>query len=153
MSERKDEQWLDDQLRQVVNGAKPVLDAEQWKRKYSKEYQTLLSRSRESGQPNTGASRIVRWVLESSIRRFAVAAVVVGVVGVLLIGRLGPDTQRPVTGSSSIAQSPDKMMTMMSLQAAYRQGGTEALDRQFDQALRMLGPRTTSMSLKELLEG
>jgi hypothetical protein len=43
------------------------------------------------------------------------------------------------------------MMTMMSLQAVYRRGGTEALDRQFDKALEMLGPRTTSMSLKELL--
>jgi hypothetical protein len=58
-----------------------------------------------------------------------------------------------VTKPPAAVASPAQMMTMMSLQAAYQRGGTEALERQFDQALKMLGPRTTSMSLKELLQG
>jgi len=153
MSERHNEEWLDRELQRVVNGAKPAFDAGQWKRKYPKEYQTLLSRSQQPVQTGRGAGRIVRLVLGRLLGKLAVAAVLIAVAGVLLLGRLGPQSHRPPTGPSSVTGSPAQMMTMMSLQAAYRQGGTEALNRQCDKALKMLGPRTTSLSLKELLEG
>lgn len=152
MSERKDERWLDEQLKQAVDGAKPVFDAESWQGKYSREYHTLLSRSGGAAHVGAGAGRIVRLVLARPWGALAVAATLIVVAGVLLLGRLGPDSHRAAPGPTRAALSPAQMMTMMSLQAAYRQGGTEALERQFDQALKMLGPRTTSISSKELLE-
>jgi hypothetical protein len=44
------------------------------------------------------------------------------------------------------------MLTAMSLTMVYRRGGIEALERQCEQAIEMLGPRPTSLSLKQLLE-
>ena len=150
MSERKDEKWLDHELRRAVDGTTPVFAAEAWKQKHRAEYEMLLSRQTTSGPLHAGTNRSLRLVLSSPFRGLAVAAAVMVVGGILLLGRLEPDSH-PVPGRNPPAQSPAQMMTMMSLQAAYRQGGTEGLEQQFDRALKMLGPRT-SMSSKELLE-
>jgi hypothetical protein len=150
MSERKDEKWLDEQLQRAIDGATPVFDAQAWKQKHRAEYEALLSRRGAAKTAGRGKPHVVgvgRW-----FGGLAVAAAVIVVAGVLLLGRRGPDAH-PVTKPPAAVASPAQMMTMMSLQAAYQRGGTEALERQFDQALKMLGPRTTSMSLKELLQG
>jgi len=151
MNEHKDEKWLDGQLQRVVNGSTPAFDAESWKQKHRDEYRVLLSRGSVGKQPASHAGRTVRVVFGSWIGRLAVAAAVLVAIGILLIPRLGRRPDTLPAGLPPVAKSPAEMMTMMSLQVAYRRGGTEALDRQFDKALEMLGPRTTSMSLKELL--
>jgi len=153
MSERKDEKWLDSQLQRAINGSTPAFDAESWKQKHRDEYQVLLSRGGEGKQSVSNAGRTVRVVWGSWIGRLAVAATIAVAVGLFVLSRDGHGPGQPAGSPRSMAKSPAKMMTMMSLQAAYRRGGTEALDRQFDKALKMLGPRTTSISLKELLEG
>jgi hypothetical protein len=153
MSEQQDKRWLDEQLRQVVNGTTPRFEAESWKQRYAKEYQMLLTRGRQASPSSGTPGRIVPLLRKGSFTKLAVAAALLAVAGVLLLGRLGPNSHQPPTEPPSVAESPARMMTMMSLQAAYRQGGTEALNRQCDNALKMLGPRTTSISLKELLEG
>lgn len=153
MSERKDEKWLDKQLQRAVNGSTPAFDAESWKQKHRDEYQALLSRGGKGKQSVSNAGRTVRVVLGSWVGRLAVAATIAAAVGLFVLSRDGHGPDQPARSPRSMAKSPAKMMTMMSLQAAYRQGGTEALDRQFDKALEMLGPRTTSISMKELLEG
>jgi hypothetical protein len=149
MSERKDEKWLDRELQRAVEGTTPVFDAQAWKQKHRAEYEVLLSRREAAKVAGWGKTHLVgvgRW-----FGALAVAAAVIVVAGILLLGRRGPDSHL-VTRPPAPAASPAQMMTMMSLQAAYQQGGTEALERQFDQALKMLGPRTTSISSKELLE-
>jgi hypothetical protein len=151
MSERKDEKWLDKQLQQVVNGSTPAFDAQAWKQKHRDEYQMLLSRGRASKQSASNAGRTVRVVLGSWIGKLAAAATIAVAVGLFVLGRNGHGPDKPPASPGPMAQSPAELVTVMSLQAAYRQGGTEALDRQFDKALKMLGPRTTSISLKELL--
>ena len=88
MSERKDEKWLDEQLQRAVDGATPVFDAQAWKQKYAREFQTLLGRSGQPGQSGTG--RTVRLVLRGSIGKLAIAAAVLATVGVLLLGRFAP---------------------------------------------------------------
>jgi hypothetical protein len=151
MSERKDEKWLDNQLRRVVDGTTPVFDAESWKRKHSREFQTLL---RRSGQPDqSGTSRTVRLVLRASTGRLAVAAAVIAAAGILLVGRFGPGPGRPVTAPQSVdLQSPARMVSLISLSAAFRRGGIDELDRQCDRALERLGPRPNSVSMQELLK-
>lgn len=150
MSERKDEQWLDKELRRAVDGTTPVFDAQAWKQEHRAEYDTLLSRRNSTKMARQGMPRPA--VLGRWFGALAVAAAVIVVAGVLLLSRPGPDSHRPTPGPAAPAPSPAQMMTMMSLQAAYQHGGTEALERQFDKALKMLGPRTTSISSKELLE-
>jgi hypothetical protein len=151
MSERKDETWLDDQFQRAVNGATPVFDAQAWKRKYSKEFETLLCRN---GRPRRfGTGRIVRLVLKGSIGKFAIAAVVMAAAGILLVGRFGLRPDRPTPGPQPVVQqSPAQMVSMISLSTAFRSGGMEGLDRQCEQALEKLRPRPTSVSMQELLK-
>ena len=151
MSVRKDEKWLDEQLQRAVNGAKPVFDPQTWRHKYAREFQTLLGRG---GQPSRlGVGRPVRLVLRGSIGKLAIAAAVLAAAGVLLVGRFGSTRVQPVPGRRPGAQpSPAQMVSMISLSAAFRQGGMEGLDKQCDRALERLGPRPNSVSMQELLK-
>ncbi len=148
MSQRKDEKWLDQQLQRAVNGETPAFDAQAWKQKYAREFQTLLGRS---GKPSpSGTGRAVRLVLRGSIGKLAIAAAVVATAGIFLIGRLEPGLDRPKARPDST--SPAHMVSMISLSAAFGQGGMEGLDKQCDRALERLGPRPTNVSMRELLK-
>jgi len=151
MSERKDEKWLDGELRRVIDGATPEFDAEAWKRKYPAEFQAVLARGtkgRKAGRP-----RIVRFVLGHPGAGVAVAAAIVIAAALLLRGPTEREPQKPVPDDRrTIARSPAQMVTMMSLTLAYRHGGTEALDRQLDEAVGMLRPRSATMPMHELFD-
>jgi hypothetical protein len=151
MSEHQDEKWLDAQLRQAVDGTTPVFDAEAWKQKHAKEFQTLL---RRSGQLDRSAtSRTARLVLRSSMARLAIAAAVIVAVGILLVGRFVPGPVKPMAKSDPAGlQSPAQMVSMISLSAAFRRGGIDELDRQCERALERLGPRPNGVSMQELLK-
>jgi len=152
MSERKDEKWLDDELRRVVDGAAPEFDAETWKRKFPDEFQALVSRGRQDVQEQRGGRRlIVRLRFARPLVGLATAAAIVVVAAVLFVGPGQHEPQDLPGGSQPAAQSPAKIVTMMSLSMAFRQGGTEALNRQFDEALRKLGPRPNGVSVANLL--
>ncbi len=145
MSERKDEKWLDERLQRAVDGSTPVFDAQAWKQKYAREFQTLLGRGGQRSQ--FGAGRVVRLILGGSLGKLAIAAVILLAAGLLLIGRFEP---APVPALPQ--QSPAQIVSMMSLSAAFRQGGMEGLDKQCDRALERLGPRPNSVSVQELLK-
>jgi hypothetical protein len=148
MSEHKDERWLDEQLQRAVNGTTPAFDAQAWKQRYATEFQTLLGRSGHSSRSGTG--HVVRLMLRGSIGRLAIAAAVVATLGIFLIGQLEPVPDRPTVRPDST--SPAQMVSMISLSAAFRQGGMEGLDRQCNRALERLGPRPNSVSMQELLK-
>jgi hypothetical protein len=142
MNNKTDKDWLDKQLRRQINAAKPDFDAEQWKQKYRKQYETLISRV-GSEQKEAGPRR---WVLRSAL---AAAAAVVIAVGYGLICRPG----HYGTGSSPrepAPPSPARIVTMQSLSSAFRQGGMDALNEQLDEAVEALGPRPTEASIAEL---
>lgn len=101
--------------------------------------QTIRNRS---GRHKSNAARII--TLSRMIKPVAAAAVLVVSIG-LLISRLGPGEQ-PQT-----PESPADMVTAMSLRMAYREGGMEALERQCDHAVKVLGTSSRSMSLGDLL--
>jgi hypothetical protein len=150
MSERKDEKWLDEELRRAVDGAAPEFDAEAWKQKYPDEFQAVVSRGRQSVQDQR-RNRVVRLRFGRPLFGLATAAAIVVVAAVLFVG---PGRQEPPdrgSGPQPVAPSPAKIVTMMSLSMAFRRGGTEALNRQFDQALRKLGPRPNGVSVANLL--
>jgi hypothetical protein len=142
MSERRDEQWLDDQLKRAVGGRTPVFDAEAWKQRHPGEFQTLLARGGQ-GQLSLSPGTFWRRVFLGPFGRFAapaaIAAVVVGLI--FLAGRPDTSQQGSPTVGSPTAESPADMVSLMSLTMAYRQGGDEALNRQLDTALNELGPR------------
>jgi hypothetical protein len=151
MNERKDEKWLDEQLQRAVDGTKPVFDAEAWKRKYAGQFRTLLHRGGQLDQPRAG--RPVRLVLRGSIARLALAAAVVATAGVLLVGRFGSTPAPPTLDRPPVVgPSPAQMVSMITLSAAFRQGGIEELDHQCERAFERLGPRPSHVSTQELLK-
>lgn len=154
MSEqKKNEQWLDAELRRVINTTEPEFDAEAWKQKYAKEYETLQERGRSATVASAAGRRTI-WI--GSMGKLAVAATILIAVAILFMQRPPREAQEPEAGTSAWASSPAKMVSMMSLARAYRQGGEDALNQQLDAALSKLGPRPNGLSMAELyrdLEG
>ena len=151
MKEQENDKWLDELISRTVNSEKPRFDAEQFRKKYPAEFQKLLSRAaQDSGPQETGF--LVGWprIIRSPFVRLAAAAVIIVAI-VLFIPRSAPDrpASEPVAGAP---RSPAEMMTGMSLTMAYRRGGMEALDRQLDETIRLLGSGQPKLSMRDLLE-
>jgi hypothetical protein len=89
-------------------------------------------------------------LLASKVTRLAAAALIIVAIGFVghRISREHTDAQ--ITSES--ARSPAEMLTFMSLTMAYRQGGIEALEKQCEQAVELLGPRIKDLSIGGLLE-
>jgi len=150
MNEQRDEKWLDELISQTINTKKPQFDAEKWKERYPDEYQMLESPSEHLSY--TGRPSIWRIVRKSPIAKVAAAAVIIVGIGLLaFFVHRGPDEQGGPVKVPAVAKSPAEMMTAMSLTIAYRHGGIEAVEKQFEKALEMLGPRPAKITVKELL--
>jgi hypothetical protein len=80
----------------------------------------------------------------------AVAAIIIAIS--LFFGRDGRKPEIPTTRHREIIQET-KLISMMSMRLSYQQGGFEALDRQFRDTLDVLGPRSSSISMQDLIEG
>ncbi len=143
MSQRRDENWLDDELRRAIDTTNPQFDAEAWKQKYAVEYQTLVARL---GKPPS-SKRPIRFV----ITRYAIAAVILIGVGVLLTRTPEPGEREPAPRPGPTVTSPAEMTSMMALRAAYRQGGQDALEQLLDTAMEKLGPRPSETPTLRLL--
>jgi hypothetical protein len=141
MSQRKDEQWLDDQLRRAIHGSTPRFDAEAWKQKHPEEYQGLVARrERRAGWRKP----------HPTIARLAVAAAIVVATGLFVLSRSTHGPDQPPTPPEWATGSPVEMMTMRSLRLAYEQGGFDGLDRQLQSTLDEFGPRSLGVPRWEL---
>jgi hypothetical protein len=150
MSTQRDNDKLDELIFRTINTEKPHFDAEKWKQKYPDEYQTLISRkdkTASSRRPN-----IWKVIFDKPAAQVAAAAAAILVVG-LLIGRGRQNPVEPAGKSPIISQPPAKIISIASMRMAYQQGGLDALDKQLGDTLDVYGPRSSSVSIQELLEG
>jgi hypothetical protein len=148
MNKQRNEKWLDELISRTINTEKPQFDTEKWKQKYPAEFQTLLSRKAKGDsirQPN-----ILKVFLKSPLTKIAAAAVIIVAIS-FFIAHQGPSEQSDTTTVSKAAKSPVEMMTALSLERAFRRGGIKAVENQCEQALKLLGSRTASLSYRELL--
>jgi hypothetical protein len=148
MTAQNDGDKLDKLISKTINTEKPQFDAEKWKQKYPEEYQTLISRREKATlvhQP-----KIWRIIFGKPAAQLAAAAAVVVVAG-LLFSRYRQKPDIPAAKPPLIAQSPAKIITMASMRLTYQRGGFDALDKQFRDTLDVLGPRSSSVSIQELL--
>ena len=90
--------------------------------------------------------------MKSKITKPAVAAAVIIIAVGFLVVQDGPIEQAPDQTKVQIIESPIKMITALSLNLAYRQGGMAALEAQCDRADELLGPRPNGSTVWELLE-
>jgi hypothetical protein len=144
MNERN-EKWLDEQLKKTIDSGKVEFDGEQWKRKYSAEYQELISRAAK--RPNVQRFSWVRLL----VRMAAVIAIVTFVV--LLTHRQSDKRVEPTVANAVQLEdrSPAMMMSRLSLMLAYNRGGLDAVDEQCKKAYELLGQKNTNVSIGELL--
>jgi hypothetical protein len=106
--------------------------------------QTIRAKSADH-KPST--ARIV--TLSRMMKLTAAAAVII--VGIsLYIAHQGPSEQTDTTVSKA-TKSPAEMQATLSLSIAYRRGGIEAVDRQCQKAIEMLGPRPAEITIQQIL--
>jgi hypothetical protein len=139
----RNEKWLDEQLKKTIDSGKVEFDGEQWKRKYSAEYQELISRAGRRSNV-----RRFSWV-RPLVRVAAVIAIVAFVI--LLTHRQSDKRVEPTVAAFVEDRSPTKMLSALSLSLAYRQGGLDAVDEQCNKVFKMLGQKNTNVSIGELL--
>lgn len=146
MSERKDEKWLDGELRRAIEQADVRFDGDAWKRRHAKAYEMLATRRGQQGAV-THRRQKIRFARAA---RLAIAAAIVGAVALALIVTRPQANERPGSSSPPHRDKASADVTFLSLRTAYRQGGEEALNRQLDTAQETLGPWPDRSSLRDL---
>jgi hypothetical protein len=146
MSNHKNDKWLDELIGRTINTTKPEFDSEKWKQKYHKEFQTLVSRAEKS---STTMIRLAD-ILKKPITKLAAAALIILATSFFMI-HLGPGEKVVTTDVTTFSKSPAELLTVASLNMAYRRGGIEALEQQCDEAVDKLGPQPAKITIKELL--
>jgi hypothetical protein len=147
MNEQRNEKRMDELISRTINTEKPQFDAKTWKQKYPDEYQVLLARAAK-GDSNRQPT-ILKVILKSPLTKIAAAAVIILAVSFFSIHQDPGNQEQP--GIAEVTKSPVEMMTAISLERAFRQGGIEAVENQCEQSLKLLGTRTDGLSSQELL--
>ncbi|MHC4477308.1 MAG: hypothetical protein ACYTEL_16800 [Planctomycetota bacterium] len=142
MSEHDSEDVFEEDVRRLIESSVQATDADQ---DAAFEQNVVGSVLAEVAQARA-AARAGRIRL---IGRLAAAAVIVVAVGLLL--HLSLDEQTETAKNSKVTRSPVEMLTAMSLNIAYRRGGMDAVEKQCDEAFRLLTPPPRSLSLEQLL--
>ncbi len=148
MNKQRNEKRLDEIISRTINTEKPQFDAEKWKQKYPAEFQTLLSRKAKGDSARQPS--ILKVIFKSPLTKLAAAAVIILAVSFFSTHQ-DPGKQAGTATVPKVTKSPVEMMTAMSLNIAYRKGGIEAVDRQGEKVIKMLGPRPATITVTELL--
>lgn len=136
----------DENIEKFVKDAKPqVTTGSSMDKRTLDDSYTAMDRTIQS-RADAHRLSLPRVILPSRAVQFATAAVIVIAAVGLFIGRGGRTPNGPTAQVPTAAQSPAKIVSMMSLRTAYRQGGMDALDEQLRDTLNVLGPPSLSVS-------
>ncbi|MHC4435482.1 MAG: hypothetical protein ACYTBS_26940 [Planctomycetota bacterium] len=111
----------------------------------------VLDDSFEAMDEATGALSPARRTLRNRMAGLAAAALIILRVG-LLSNQFAPSEQEP-PNTRRVAKSPAEMLSVLSLNMAYRRGGLEAVDDVSNEAFKMLDSKPAGVSVRELLAG
>lgn len=114
--------------------------------------QNLLDALAKQSRQRPQSFKIWRTIMNSRMTKLsaAAAALIILAIGFFMI-HLGPGEKVDTAEVPQVTKSPAEMLTVASLSIAYRKGGLEAIEAQFDKALEKLGPRPAKITVKELL--
>jgi hypothetical protein len=143
---KQDDKLLDELISRTINTTKPEFDSEKWKQKFPKELKMLISRAEKT---SPAAVRLQN-ILKNPITKLAAAALIILAIGFLMV-HLGPSEKVNTTDVTTVTKSPAELLTVASLNIAYRRGGIEAVEQQCDEAVDKLGPQPAKITIKELL--
>jgi len=140
-------------IEKLVRRGKPiVLTGEQMDKQTLDDSYAAMKETIESPSKDY-ESGIFRTAVQSNvIKLIAAAAIIIMAIG-LFLDRNRHAPEITTTRHREVVQTEAKLTSMMSLRLSYQQGGFDALDEQFRDTLDVLGPRSSGISMKELLEG
>ena len=147
MNKQRNEKWLDELISRTINTEKPQFDVEKWKQKYPDEYQKLLSRAAKGD--SIRQPKILKVILQSPLTKIAAAAVIIVAVSFFITHQDPGKQEQPNIVEAT--KTPTEMMTAMSLTITYRKGGMEAVEEQYNEAYKQLGPRPRNLSVEQIL--
>lgn len=133
---------LEDKIKGGLGGTERPFDFEAFKQRYPDQvslYQAQVQRKRN--QPFRLRLQLGRCV------KLAVAALVLVTVGISLMNM----DQTEVKAPPPRHEPAPSTMSVFALNRAYRAGGLDAIDEQYEKAFAKLGPRTSSMALSNVL--
>lgn len=93
---------------------------------------------------------IERTIVKSKIIKFAAAAVIIVVISLFIVHQ-GPGEKTDTVIASISTKSTAELLTVASLNMAYRRGGIKAVEQQFEEAVDKLGPWPAKITVKQLL--
>jgi hypothetical protein len=126
-----------------------VIDSESNKRVFSNILQAFeKSTAKELAQADQ--HNIWRIIFRNPLTKLAAAAAIILAVS-FFSAHQDSSEQTDTTKISKITKSPAEMMTTMSLRITHRRGGMEAVEEQYSEAFRLLGPRPGSLSVEQIL--
>ena len=95
--------------------------------------------------------RIWRMFWKHPITKPAAAAVIIIAVGFFAVYQ-APDEQIETAGILEASKTPAEMLTLASINAAYRKGELEGVENHYQRVLEMMEPWPSKISIRELLE-
>lgn len=140
---------LNERIRDAIGREGLKFDFDKWKEGHQSQIEQFkASVSKKSAAPSQVS--IWRIVAKSRLTRFSAAAVILVVAGLFFIHDR-PTRQTQDYARVEVAKSPIEMITPMSLNLAYRRGGLEAVERQYDEAFKNAGPRPAKLTIEDVL--
>ena len=83
------------------------------------------------------AKRRIHIFIRSKIAKLAVAAVIIFAISLFFVGH---DREKQIESYTKEVKSPAELMTLISINIAFRDGGIEAVEKQFDMAEKKVRP-------------
>ena len=87
---------------------------------------------------------------KSIIMGLAAAAIIILVIG-LLVFHSEPEDIVDIPKVPVVTQSTEDMMSLLSINLAYNRGGLDEVEKQYEKAIKKMGPRPEQITITELL--
>ena len=133
---------LEKMIEQAIGGGHAELDFDAWQEKHQTQIR-LFQTQCDTGRPARSRRSLPGWAVATA------ATLVIGIG--LLIWQFLPQPSTPPQLRIAAAKTPGEMMSLIHLNAAFRSGGLEAVEDQYEEAYARLGPRL-GLELGDLFE-
>ncbi len=148
MKPKKEKRNLDERIRSAIGTEEVTFDFDKWKAGHQNQIEQFkASVSSESAEP----AQLSTWLIiaKSRFTKFAAAAVII--IGVGFFIRFNPPAEQiDDTAVVAVGKTPAQMVSLASLNLAYRRGGMEAVDKQYEKAFKRTGPRPVKLTIEDL---
>ncbi len=106
------------------------------------------AKSKEIKSDSVGS---ITWgiILKSPIIKIALASLIILAVS-FFVYNSSPVEKVDTVNATKVTESPAELLTVASLNMAYRRGGIKAIEKQCEEAVEKLGPQPAKITAKEL---